>query len=200
MKAAYNFYDKYIESPLMRVPTPVRWGALGALNAGSTMAYNAMPWVTEEEKSNPLLSAAMNTPAEVLAMEYTQGLKAKYNTNLADAMEMRDADLKRSIEAKWADKLNGRSPTGKEVFLMVGDTMKEGLVAPVRDIYSKSNPFMKAAIAGSTLAGLAQVPLLGYNLISPAKMNMDVGTGVAFGLGAFAPLTMSLVNKARGKG
>jgi hypothetical protein len=199
MKSVYNFYDKYIESPLMKAPTPVRWGALGALNAGSTMAYNAMPWVTEEEKSNPLLSAAMSTPAEVLAMEYTQGLKSKYGTNLADAMEMNQNELSQNLSRKWGEKLNGKNPTGRDTLAMTADVIKEGYVAPFRDIYNRSNPFMQAAVAGSAIAGLSQLPLMGYNLVFPAKVNMDVGTGVAFGLGALAPLSMALVNKARGK-
>ena len=199
MKSAYNFYDKYIESPLMSMPSPLRWGALGALNAGSTALYNQTPWLTEEEKSNPLLSAAMNTPAEMIGLEYTQGLKAKYGGNLGEAMERSQEDLAESLTQKWNAKLDGRQATGKDVWGMTMDTMKEGYVAPFRDIYNRSNPFMKAAVVGSAIAGAAQMPLLGYNLISPAKVNMDVGTASAFGLGAMVPLTMSLLNKARGK-
>lgn len=199
MKAAYNFYDKYIESPLMRAPTPVRWGALGALNAGSTMAYNAMPWVTEEEKSNPLLSAAMNTPAEVLMMEYTQGLKGQYGTDLGSAMELDEDRLKQEFNAKYDPRYGGTKATWGDTPAMLKDTLMSKYGEPFKGIYSRSNPFMKAGIAGSAAAMLAQVPLLGYNLISPAKVNMDVGTGVAFGLGALAPLSMALLNKARGK-
>ena len=192
-------YDKYLEDPIRKLP---RWGQIGgfaALNAGGAWLGNQMPWVSEENQANPLLAAAIATPYELLEFDHINHLKDKYGTTKtseATAMPLYDA-----IEG-GKQKFKGQSPSLWDTAkYMAGDYFK-----PYQDIYRKSNPLMKAGIMGSIVGGTAQLPISAYNSVmsltgnKQLEINNDIGSAAAFGLGALAPLTMSLVNKARGKG
>ena len=194
-------YDRYLEDPLRKLPRLGQIGGFAALNAGATWLGNQLPWVSEENQSNPLLAAAIATPMEILEFDYINKMKDKYGTAStveAKLMPMHDAAL------NMANKMEG-SDGSFDTFKGAAKSGVKEFFAPYQDIYRKSNPFAKAAIMGSIVGGTAQLPISAYNSVmsltgnKQLEINNDIGSAAAFGLGAIAPLTMSLVNKARGK-
>lgn len=191
-------YDKYLEDPLRKMP---RWGQIAGfagLNMAGTYLGNQMPWVSEENQANPLLAAAIATPMELLQFDYINAMKDKYKTTkTSEAMFENSIDLAYNM---------ARSPANREKKLipMIGTAISE-FAEPFKDIYKRSNTLTKAGIMGSIVGSTAQLPISAYNSVMSltgnkgAEINNDVGTAVGFGLGAIAPITMSLLNKARGK-
>lgn len=194
-------YDRYLEDPLRKLPRLGQIGGFAALNAGATWLGNQLPWVSEENQSNPLLAAAIATPMEILEFDHINRMKDKYGTTStveAKVMPMHD------VTVNMASKMEGSNGS----FDAFKGALKSGakdFFQPYQDIYRKSNPFAKAAIMGSIVGGTAQLPISAYNSVMSLtgnknlEINNDIGSAAAFGLGALAPLTMSLVNKARGK-